>query len=102
MFPIVAATVVLRTAAQTTSATTSLTRSSDGLKSKRESRAAPASASSVLPMVMPRVVNTGTSVVPLASSAPSATPGQNRYPQITSAPRAIPVGGQTAVTFPCV
>ena len=102
VFPIVALTVVLRTAAQTTSTNTSLTRSSDGRKSKRARRAAPVRASRVLPTVMPSVVSTDTSVVPLARSAPRATPGQNRYPQMTSAPRAIPVGGQTAVTFPCV
>jgi hypothetical protein len=54
--PIVAATIVLTTPAPITSTSTSRTRSSDGRKSKRARSHAPTSASSVLPVAMPRVV----------------------------------------------
>ena len=96
---VLAAIAVLATAARPTSASTSRTRSSESRKFAARSRWAPTTPSSVLPHVMPRTVTSGTPVHALASSAPRATPGQTEGPQMTSAARAIPVGGQTAVTL---
>jgi hypothetical protein len=41
----------------------------------------------------------GIPVQEFARKAPSATPGQSRYPPSTIAANAIPVGGHTAVTL---
>jgi hypothetical protein len=76
--PIVALTVVLMMPARTTRANTSLTRSSEAWKSTRLSRKAPTSASNVLPVVIPSVTYSGTSVQAFARKAPSATPGHIR------------------------
>jgi hypothetical protein len=77
--PTVALTIVLTTPASTTSAITSLTLSSEGRKSaNRCRRYAPARASSVLPVVIPRTVWSGTPVQAFARKAPSATPGHSR------------------------
>jgi hypothetical protein len=90
---------VLSAAARPASASTSRARSSDGLKPASRKRLAPASASSVLPAVIPRTVIKGTPVQELAMKAPRATPGQARRPHSSRAASAMPVGGQTAVTL---
>src|SRR5262249_17965056 len=56
-------------------------------------------ASSVLPIAMPKVDATGRLVGMFAASAPRKTPGQTRNPKISSEAIAIQVGGQTGVTF---
>ena len=58
-------------------------------------------ASSVFPVAMLTAETTEMLVGKFAARAPINTPGQTRPPKISSAAIAIPVGGQTGVTFWC-
>ncbi len=59
--------------------------------------AAPASASSVLPVPIRTAVSSEELTVALTSVAPSQIPGQFRFPSSRRAARAMPDGGHTAV-----
>src|SRR5215216_3181997 len=59
------------------------------------------SASNVFPVAMPSVEAIGIWVGRFAASAPIKMPGHTRKPKINSEAIAIPVGGQTGVTFSC-
>ncbi len=55
----------------------------------------------VLPMAVPRVKNPrGIPFMNENRTAPTATPGQNRYPNSRMAASAMPAGGQTRATLP--
>ncbi len=55
----------------------------------------------MLPSAMPSEVATEPAVVTFTTKAPTATAGQARRPSSSSAARAIPVGGHTAVALAC-
>jgi hypothetical protein len=54
----------------------------------------------VLPVAIAAAVAQDTSVVLLASNAPSQTPGHTRFPSSNTATNAIPEAGHTAEAFP--
>src|SRR5690349_19996810 len=98
--PIVALTSGARTAAYTTNVSTSPTELKEFLQRFdlfRRNQAA--NASSVFPVAMPNVKGIGRLVGKFAASAPRKTPGRTRGPKMSTAAIAIPVGGQTGVTF---
>ena len=74
--PFVAAIAVLRSAPHTVRAMTERTRSSSGRKPNRRMRAAPTTASSVLPTAIPAATPAEESLVTFATKAPTATAGQ--------------------------
>ncbi len=100
--PIVALTSGASTAAQTTNVITSPTESSDlpptsdslqqPVRNERFQRVSDRDA---------EAEPAGMSVNKFAASAPRKMPGQSRRPKISSEAIAIPVGGQTGVTFEC-
>ena len=57
------------------------------------------SASIVFPEAIPNAKGIGRLVGIFAASAPRKTPGRTRGPKISTEAIAIPVGGQTGVTF---
>ena len=97
--PIVELTIVLTIAPKKIRPKKSRNRSREGRNPiTRLSRYAPTSASSVLPVAMPRDVTGPVFVVRFTINAPSVMAGQMRYPSKSTALNAIPVGGQTTVT----
>src|SRR5439155_4434376 len=68
---------------------------------KRVTRAAPTSASSVLPAAIPSDDRTEPAVVTLTRKAPAKITGQMPRPSSSRAASAMPVGGQTGVALAC-
>ena len=98
--PFVALIVVLAAAPRRISASTSRRRSSAGRRPTRRSRAAPTTASSVLPTEIAAATGSEAPLVAFATSAPSATAGHSRGPKRTSAASEMPVGAHTGVMTP--
>src|SRR6267154_126595 len=93
----VAAIVALAAAMATNLTTSSPCRNGPGEPTNARTRAAPASASRVLPAPMSVAATNEEWTVMLTSEAPSQIPGQMRLPSSRTDARAIPEGGHTAV-----
>src|SRR5215467_4261695 len=98
--PMVALSVVLRSAARTKNVITSCARAKARRpEAKRVTRYDPAKASRVLPAAMPSDVHTDPAVVTLAMKAPTKIAGHIRVPRRSRAASAMPAAGQTDVAF---
>jgi hypothetical protein len=98
--PNVALTGALATAAISAKRNTLRGRSKARTPSaQRMTSAAPITASSVLPTAMPRQVATELAVAKLTAKAPARIRGQTRRPKTSTAARATPVAGHTAVAL---
>src|SRR5262249_19024624 len=106
--PQVALTAVLRSAARRVNLKTSVGRSKTAAPlANRLMNQTATRASSVFPRAIPRDVVSAVGLraavsrnfIRFTMKAPRKTPGQRRYPRISSAERLMPVGGHTAVAL---